>query len=283
MAVPVSRRLSVPQRFSSFVFRRVTVCNSAPAMLAFPLLVPIVMLMAVPDAQILIVEDDEEIARLVRDLLAREGFRVETAGDAEAMRSVMARFAPDLVILDLMLPGEDGLSICRGLRARGGVPVLMLTAKSEDIDRIVGLEMGADDYLAKPFNPRELLARVRAILRRTRGETQPQANRRYGFEGFVIDLDARVLEAPDGEPIALTSAEFDLLACFVEHPRRVLSRDQLLDWTRGRGADPFDRTIDMAISRLRKKIEAAAPDARLITTIRNNGYIFVPAVKVLGA
>jgi two-component system, OmpR family, response regulator len=239
--------------------------------------------MALSDAQILIVEDDDEIARLVRDLLVREGFRVETAGDSAAMRAVMTRFAPDLVILDLMLPGEDGLSICRNLRARGDVPVLMLTAKSDEIDRVVGLEMGADDYLAKPFNPRELLARVRAILRRTRGETQPQANRRLGFEGFVIDLDARTLEGPAGEAVVLTSAEFDLLACFVEHPRRVLSRDQLLDWTRGRGAEPYDRTIDMAISRLRKKIEAVAPEAKFITTIRNNGYLFVPAVKTLGS
>ncbi len=239
--------------------------------------------MALSDAQILIVEDDEEIARLVRDLLMREGFRVETAGDADAMRAAMARFAPDLIILDLMLPGEDGLSICRNLRARGDVPVLMLTAKSDDIDRVLGLEMGADDYLTKPFNPRELLARVRAILRRTRGETQPNGNRRYGFEGFVIDLDARILAAPGGDPVQLTSAEFDLLTCFVERPRRVLSRDQLLDWTRGRGGEPFDRTIDMAVSRLRKKIEAAAPEAKFITTIRNNGYIFVPAVKTLAS
>lgn len=237
-----------------------------------------------PDAQILIVEDDEEIARLVRDLLMREGFRVEVAGDGEAMRAVIARFAPDLIVLDLMLPGEDGLSICRNLRARGGgTPVLMLTAKSDDIDRVLGLEMGADDYLTKPFNPRELLARVRAILRRTRGEPQANGNRRLGFEGFVMDLDARILEGPDGEPVALTSAEFDLLACFVERPRRVLSRDQLLDWTRGRGAEPFDRTIDMAVSRLRKKFEVAAPQARIISTIRNNGYLFVPAVKSLGS
>jgi DNA-binding response OmpR family regulator len=239
--------------------------------------------MALSDTQILIVEDDEDIARLVRDLLVREGFRVETAGDADAMRAVMTRLAPDLVILDLMLPGEDGLTICRSLRAHGSLPILMLTAKSEDVDRIIGLEMGADDYLTKPFNPRELLARVRAILRRTSGEAQANGNRRFGFEGFVIDLDARELSGPGGVSIALTSAEFDLLACFVQHPRRVLSRDQLLDWTRGRGAEPFDRTIDMAVSRLRKKIEAAAPDIKLITTIRNNGYLFVPAVKTLGS
>jgi two-component system OmpR family response regulator len=235
------------------------------------------------DAQILIVEDDEDIARLVSGLLSREGFQVETAGDADAMRAVMGRFAVDLIILDLMLPGEDGLSICRSLRANGGhTPILMLTAKSDDIDRVLGLELGADDYLTKPFNPRELLARVRAILRRTRGEAQNGSNRRYGFEGFVMDLDARSLTGPDAAPLQLTSAEFDLLACFVQRPRRVLSRDQLLDWTRGRNQyEPYDRTIDMAISRLRKKLEAVAPEARLITTIRNNGYLFVPAVKSL--
>jgi DNA-binding response OmpR family regulator len=201
--------------------------------------------MALSGVQILIVEDDEEIARLVQDLLIREGFRTVVAGDSEAMHAVMARFNPDLIILDLMLPGVDGLSICRDLRKRTDLPILMLTAKSEDIDRVLGLEMGADDYLTKPFNPRELLARVRAILRRTRGETKSDGNRRYAFEGFVMDLDARVLKGPGGEEVVLTSAEFDLLACFVERPRRVLSRDQLLDWTRGRAADPFDRTIDM--------------------------------------
>jgi DNA-binding response OmpR family regulator len=234
--------------------------------------------MALSDAQILIVEDDEEIARLVRDLLAREGFRTETAGDNEAMHAVMARFRPDLIILDLMLPGVDGLSICRDLRKRSDLPVLMLTAKSDDIDRILGLEMGADDYLTKPFNPRELLARVRAILRRTRGEARSEGNRRYGFEGFAMDLDARTLQGPGGDEVILTSAEFDLLACFVERPRRVLSREQLLDWTRGRSVDPFDRTIDMAISRLRKKFDAASPGCKPISTIRNNGYLFVPAV-----
>jgi DNA-binding response OmpR family regulator len=237
--------------------------------------------MTLPDAQILIVEDDEEIARLVRDLLTREGFRTGIAGDAAGMGAVMARFQPDLIILDLMLPGEDGLSICRRLRAKSDIPVLMLTAKSDDIDRVVGLEIGADDYLTKPFNPRELLARVRAILRRTRGERREEATRRFAFEGFVADLDARTLSGPSGEAVTLTSAEFDLLACFIERPRRVLSRDQLLDWTRGRDADPFDRTIDMTISRLRKKFETAAPGCSFFSTVRNNGYLFVPAVKSL--
>jgi DNA-binding response OmpR family regulator len=233
------------------------------------------------DALVVLVEDDEDIRRLVRDLLAREGFAVEVADSAAALDQVLARQRPDLVILDLMLPGEDGLSICRRLRGRGGVPILMLTAKSDPVDRVVGLEMGADDYVTKPFDPRELLARVRALLRRSRSHGEPEPSRRFAFGGLVIDLDARRLETEAGKPVALTSAEFDLLACFVVRPRRVLSRDQLLDWTRGRDADPFDRTIDMTISRLRKKVEAAAPGLSLITTVRNNGYLFVPAVRQL--
>lgn len=235
-------------------------------------------------ALVAIVEDDEEILRLVSDLLSREGFAVETAEDGAALDGVLSRARPDLVILDLMLPGEDGLSICRRLRANGGtIPILMLTAKADDIDRVVGLELGADDYLTKPFNPRELLARVRAILRRARGMADVGANRRYAFACFIIDFDARTIVTEDGNAVPLTSAEFDLLACFVQRPRRVLSREQLLDWTRGREADPFDRTIDMTISRLRKKIEAAAPGLNLITTVRNNGYLFVANVKHLAS
>jgi DNA-binding response OmpR family regulator len=238
------------------------------------------------DALVVLVEDDDDIRRLVRDLLAREGFAVEVADTAVALDQVLARKRPDLVILDLMLPGEDGLSICRRLRSRGGVPILMLTAKSDPVDRVVGLEMGADDYVAKPFDPRELLARVRALLRRSRGhaaraETEP--SRRFAFDGLIIDLDARRLETETGKPVALTSAEFDLLACFVVRPRRVLSRDQLLDWTRGRDAEPFDRTIDMTISRLRKKVDAVAPGLNLIATVRNNGYLLVPPVRQLPA
>jgi two-component system, OmpR family, response regulator len=234
------------------------------------------------DALIVLVEDDKEIQRLVRDLLVREGFAVEVAESGGALDQVLGGQRPDLVILDLMLPGEDGLSICRRLRTRGGsVPILMLTAKADPIDRVVGLEMGADDYLAKPFNPRELLARVRALLRRARGTTDAEPNRRYAFAGLVIDLDARRLSTEAGEAIALTAAEFELLTCFVQRPRRVLTRDQLLDWTRGRLAEAYDRTIDMTISRLRKKIEAATPGLELISTVRNNGYLFVHPVKSL--
>jgi two-component system, OmpR family, response regulator len=232
---------------------------------------------------ILFVEDDRDIRMLLADFLAREGFAVEVAEDGAAVDRVLARTRPDLVILDLMLPGEDGLSICRRLRARGAVPIIMLTAKNDDVDRIVGLELGADDYLGKPFNPRELLARIRAILRRVE-RTAPAATpqRRRSFAGFVVDLDARSVDTKDGMRVPLTSAEFDLLACFVERPRRVLTRDQLLDWTRGRSADPFDRTIDVTVSRLRKKLEVADPAAsEVVTTVRNGGYLFSAEVSDL--
>ncbi len=231
--------------------------------------------------RLLIVEDDREIRSLLVDLLAREEFEVEAAESGKAMDRLLARGLPDLVVLDLMLPGEDGLSICRRLRAQSAVPILMLTAKTDEIDRIVGLELGADDYLGKPFHPRELLARVRAILRRGAGPTPTGTRqRRYRFARFLADLDARTLDAADGGRVPLTSAEFDLLACFVERPRRVLSRDQLLDWTRGRLADPWDRTIDVTVSRLRRKLEMADPSAaELVTTVRNGGYLFAAEVQ----
>ncbi len=229
-------------------------------------------------ATLLIVEDDPDIRRLVSGMLRIEGYAVEEAADAAAMDASLARIAPDLMILDVMLPGEDGLSICRRLRPAFTPPILMLTAKSDEIDRVLGLEIGADDYLVKPFSPRELLARVRALLRRAGGTAPvPEANRRFQFDRFIIDLDARSLIAD--EPVILTSAEFDLLACLVQRPRRVLSRDQILDWTHGRSADPFDRTVDMLISRLRRKLDAASPEAGLISTVRNGGYLFTAPVR----
>lgn len=230
---------------------------------------------------ILIVEDDADIRQLVAELLRKEGFLIEEAEDAAAMDAVLAQTQPDLIILDLMLPGEDGLSICRRVRARNNVPILILSAKGEEIDRVVGLEIGADDYLPKPFGPRELLARVRAVLRRTTGMPSVVQNRRLGFEGFVVDLDARQVSDASGTPVSLTSAEFDLLACFVQRSRRVLTRDQLLDWTHGRSAEPFDRTIDMLVSRLRRKLDTASPGTSLIATVRNGGYLFTAPVRPL--
>lgn len=228
---------------------------------------------------ILIVDDDAEIRQLVGDLLSREGYAVEAAEDARAMDEVFRRREPDLMILDLMMPGEDGLSVCRRIRAARPLPILMLTAKSDETDRVVGLELGADDYLVKPFGPRELLARVRALLRRSSPQPFQPPSRRYAFDRFVADLDARQLEAEPGGLVALTSGEFELLSCFVLRPRRVLSRDQILDWTHGRSADPFDRTVDLLVSRLRRKLEAASPGSNLISTVRNGGYLLTVPVR----
>lgn len=228
------------------------------------------------DRTLLVVEDDDDIRELLTTFLEREGFAVRSAADASEMDRRMAEETPDLVILDLMLPGEDGLSICRRLRAAGRMPILMLTARNTSVDRIVGLEMGADDHLGKPFEPRELLARIRALFRRIDAERAVGSqSRRLAFAGLVLDLDARTLETDEGVAIALTAAEFDLLVCLAERPGRVLSRDQLLDWTRGRVADPLDRTIDVSISRLRRKLDEAGIEAdKLIATVRNGGYQF---------
>jgi two-component system, OmpR family, response regulator len=234
------------------------------------------------DRTIMIVEDDREIRSLLSDFLTREGFATVCAEDGAAMDRALLRARPDLIVLDIMLPGEDGLSICRRLRAKGGLPILMLTAKGEDVDRIVGLELGADDYLPKPFNPRELLARIRAVLRRVGGPAQTRTPRRIGFGALVADLDARRVVDDNQANVELTAMEFDLLACFLERPKRVLSRDQLLDWTRGRAADPYDRTIDVSVSRLRRKLAAVDPTAVLsIKTVRNGGYLFAADVRVL--
>lgn len=225
---------------------------------------------------ILLVEDDDEVRRLVSGLIEKEGYRVTAIPDAKAMDKAIAADAPNLVILDVMLPGEDGFSICRRLRLALSVPILMLTAKSDEIDRVLGLEMGADDYLVKPFGPRELLARIRALLRRAAEPVRTPAEKanRIGFDGFVIDFDTRVVTTPGGDMLPLTSAEFDLLTCFVKRPRRVLSRETILDFVHGRSADPFDRSVDMLVSRLRRKLDGIEGVAGMITTIRNGGYLF---------
>ena len=228
---------------------------------------------------ILIVDDDADIRRLVADLLRREGYRVEQAEDGAELDVVLRRTPVDLFILDLMMPGEDGLSLCRRIRADQDTPILMLTAKGDETDRVVGLELGADDYLVKPFGTRELLARIRALLRRASQKPRTAPTRRYAFDRFVVDLDARLVSIDDVTPVPLTSSEFDLLACFVTRPRRVLSRDQILDWTHGRLSDPFDRTVDILVSRLRKKLDAASPGTGLITTVRNNGYLLTAVVR----
>jgi two-component system, OmpR family, response regulator len=232
---------------------------------------------------IAVVEDDPEIGVLVVGLLRREGFAAELCRNGQAFDRLCERRRVDLAVLDLMLPGEDGLSICRRLHAKGEIPVLMVTARSEDVDRIIGLELGADDYLPKPFNPRELVARVRAILRRTRSrhsvEVVAAHVEGWRFAGMVLDGGRRALTGSQGQDIALTGAEFDLLAAFAAHPQRVLSRDQLLDWTRGRDAAPFDRSVDVMVGKLRRQLALDPQGGDLIKTIRGGGYLFATTVE----
>lgn len=230
---------------------------------------------------ILVVEDDREISALVARYLRANDHRVSLAADGREMDRHLAEGRFDLIVLDLMLPGEDGLAICRRLRRDTRVPIIMLTAKSDELDRIIGLEMGADDYIAKPFNPRELLARIRAVLRRTGETTDPaeKTMRLHRFAGFRLDAPARRLENPEGAEIALTGAEFDLLQVLVERPGRVLSRDRLLDLTQGRTAGPFERSIDILISRIRRKMERDAHHPEIIKTVRSGGYMFAVEVE----
>ncbi|MEI8143928.1 MAG: response regulator [Alphaproteobacteria bacterium] len=229
---------------------------------------------------ILIVEDDAEIARSTARFLTDAGHRVIQAGDARAMDRALRDAKVDMILLDLMLPGEDGLSICRRLRSSHAIPIIMLTALGEEMDRVVGLELGADDYLAKPFSPRELLARIRAVLRRgaDRQEGQVIEAKQISFAGWQLDPVTRQLRSPDGVRVVLTGAEFDLLAVFCERSRRVLTRDQLLDFTQGRNAGPFDRSIDTLVSRIRHKIERDPRDPEFIVTVRLGGYMFTPEV-----
>ncbi|CCQ74785.1 response regulator [Magnetospira sp. QH-2] len=232
---------------------------------------------------ILIVDDDREIRDLVVRFLRGHGLRVDSAEDGKAMRRAMDNGRFDLVILDVMMPGEDGLTLCRELRSRSSLPIIMLTALGEDTDRIVGLEMGADDYLAKPFNPRELLARIKAVLRRAGpgGESdRVETSGLLRFEGWSLDTARRELRDKDGVLVTLSAGEYDLLAVFATRPQRVLNRDQLLDLTRGREAAPFDRSVDVQLSRLRKKIEPDPTNPVLIKTIRGGGYMMaVPVTK----
>jgi two-component system, OmpR family, response regulator len=231
---------------------------------------------------IIVVEDDREIGRLISRYLGANACRVSLAGDGREMDRIMAVSRINLVVLDLMLPGEDGLKICRRLRSASDLPIIMLTARGEDVDRILGLELGADDYLTKPFNPRELLARIRAVLRRTQAAGIVPSGREarvLSFLGWRLDRLLRELTAPDGTTVVLTGAEFDLLSVLCERSGRVLSRDQLLDLTQGRQAGSFERSIDVLISRLRRKIEADPHHPVAIKTVRSGGYLFTPVVE----
>ena len=230
---------------------------------------------------ILIVDDDAELRNLLGEYLRKNGFRASAARDGREMNALLRQSAVDLIVLDLMLPGDDGLTLCRNLRAQSAVPIIMLTARGEDMDRIVGLEMGAYDYLPKPFNPRELLARIKGVLRRAKTlppNLAPVPARRLRFDRFVLDTAVRRLEGPDGA-IDLSGAEYRLLRIFLEHPQRVLTRDQLMDLLAGRENSPFDRSIDVLVSRLRQRLGDDARHATLIKTVRSEGYMLALAVQ----
>ena len=231
---------------------------------------------------LLVVDDDREIRRLLEEYLTQAGYRVTAVGDGKAMRRALDASRIDLVVLDLMLPGEDGLSLCRDLRSRANTPVLMLTARGAEVDRIVGLEMGADDYLAKPFSPRELLARIRSILRRAQAlppNLAPEDVTTLRFAGWSLDIASRNAIAPDGLVVPLSGAEFRLLRVFLEHPHRVLSRDQLLEPSSGREAILFDRSIDVLVGRLRKRLQDDGKEPTLIKTVRGEGYVLAASVE----
>ena len=240
--------------------------------------------MALASPNILVVEDDRETRTLIAKYLRTNACHVTTANDGREMARALTDHRVDLLILDVMLPGEDGLSLCRKVRAESQMPIIMLTARGEDVDRILGLEMGADDYLAKPFNPRELLARINAVLRRhTASQTVSASNgaTALDFLGWRIDFRLRELRNPAGARVAMTSAEFDLLRTFCERPGRVLSRDSLLDLTQGRNAGSFERSIDVLVSRIRRKIETDPLEPTMIKTVRSGGYMFTPNVDAV--
>jgi DNA-binding response OmpR family regulator len=232
---------------------------------------------------IVIVDDQPEICELVYNYLTGEGYRVSTANDGASMRRIMQQYEVDLVLLDIMLPGDDGLSLARQLRAQSDIGIIILTGRGETVDRIIGLEMGADDYLPKPFHLRELLARVKSVLRRAsaRSESHKPAPQSAVFNGWKLDLTSRELTAPSGEEVRLTTGEFDLLAAFVGNANQVLSRDRLLDLARNRASGPFDRTIDVQVGRLRKKLEDDPQNPSLIKTVRGSGYIFTASVDAI--
>src|SRR5450830_1155155 len=232
---------------------------------------------------ILIVDDDAEIRSLLGEYLRKNGYHAGVVADGKAMWVALARGKVDLIVLDVMLPGDDGQTLCRKLRVESDTPVIMLTARGEETDRIVGLEMGADDYLAKPFNPRELLARIKSILRRTRAlpeNLQPDDARTIRFAGWALDIAARNLRSPDGVVVALSGTEYKLLRIFLAHPNRVLSRDQLIDLMLSRDATPFDRSIDVQVSRLRHRLNEDAADPAIIKTVRGEGYVLAAPVEV---
>jgi two-component system OmpR family response regulator len=233
---------------------------------------------------ILVVDDEEDVREVIEEYLSREGYRVSTAPNGEAMRSILSQSPVDLIVLDLILPGEDGLALARALRAEQDVGIIILSGRGDTVDRIVGLEMGSDDYLPKPFEMRELSARVKSILRRRVPAPPPaaEAGERLGFAGWRLDLASRTLVAPGGEPVALTSSEFALLSAFVGSANKVLSRERLSYLVHGREPDPCDRSIDVLTSRLRRKLRDDSRSPELIKGVRGIGYIFAQPVEPWG-
>jgi two-component system OmpR family response regulator len=237
--------------------------------------------MNTPD-HILVVDDDTEIRSLLHEYLQKQGYRVTAVADGKGLRTAVATSHPDLIILDLMLPGEDGLTLCRDLRAKSEIPIIMLTARGDETDRIVGLELGADDYVAKPFSPRELLARIKSVLRRARALPENLKTEESGvfrFAGWTLDAATRNLTSPQGVVVALSGTDFRLLKIFVDHPNRVLTRDQLIDLMLSRDAGPYDRAIDVQVSRLRQRLGEDAKEPAIIKTVRGQGYVFAAHVE----
>jgi two-component system OmpR family response regulator len=232
---------------------------------------------------VLVVDDDAEIRSLLRDYLGRNGYRVTVAADGKGMWAALRTASPDLIVLDLMLPGDDGISLCRALRAQSDVPIIMLTARGEETDRIVGLELGADDYVSKPFNPRELVARMKSVLRRAKSlpaNLRREEARGFRFAGWTLDVATRNLTAPDGVVVPLSGTEFKLLRILLDHPDRVLTRDQLVELMSSRDAGPFDRALDVQISRLRHRLGEDAKEPVIIKTVRGQGYVLAAHVEI---
>jgi two-component system, OmpR family, response regulator len=232
---------------------------------------------------ILVVDDDTETRKLLEEYLSKNAFRVTAVGDGKTMREVLDQSRVDLIVLDLMLPGEDGLTLCRNVRAQSDTPIIMLTARGDQTDRIIGLEMGADDYLPKPFNPRELLARIKVVLRRTRSlpeNLKPEKSQSIRFGDWRLDVVSRNLVSASGVVTPLSGGEYRLLRIFLDHSARVLTRDQLMDLMQGRENEPFARSIDVQVSRLRRRLGEDAKEPVIIKTVRSEGYVLTPAVEV---
>lgn len=231
---------------------------------------------------LLVVDDDVEIRQLLTRYLQESGYRVTAVADGRGMRAALSVGDPDLIVLDVMLPGEDGISLCRAVRARSEVPIIMLTARGEETDRVVGLEVGADDYVPKPFSPRELLARVRSVLRRSKAlppNLRPHEVRWFRFSGWRLDVLTRNLTAPDGVVVPLGATEFKLLRTLLDHPGAVLTRDQLIELMLSRDAGPFDRALDVQVSRLRQRLREDAREPAIIKTVRGQGYVLTAVVE----